>query len=95
VIEVGSAEAGVVTVVTSENKGLDVSHWAERATSRIVFVGGSCHPAIADQAEAFKDQVNEVVMFYMEQAIKSDRTTLIALLEQNQHSDTAEIIRRL
>jgi len=34
-------------------------------------------------------------MFYMEQAIKSDRTTLIALLEQNQHSDTAEIIRRL
>lgn len=94
-IEVGSAEAGVVTVVTSENKGLDVSHWAERATSRIVFVGGSCHPAIADQAEAFKDQVNEVVMFYMEQAIKSDRTTLIALLEQNQHSDTAEIIRRL
>tara|TARA_R100000935_G_scaffold13410_2_gene26913 strand:+ start:1676 stop:1963 length:288 start_codon:yes stop_codon:yes gene_type:complete len=95
VIEVGSAEAGVVTVVTSENKGLDVSHWAERATSRIVFVGGSCHPAIADQAEAFKDQVNKVVMFYMEQAIKSDRTTLIALLEQNQHSDTAEIIRRL
>jgi len=95
VIEVGSAEAGVVTVVTSENKGLDASHWAERATRRIVFVGGSCHPAIADQAEAFKDQVNKVVMFYMEQAIKSDRTTLIALLEQNQHSDTAEIIRRL
>lgn len=94
-IEIASAETGVVTVVTSENKGLDASHWAERATSRIVSVGGNCHPAIADQAEAFKDQVNKVVMFYMEQAIKSDRTTLIALLEQNQHKDVAEIIRRL
>tara|TARA_R110000751_G_scaffold177512_1_gene283749 strand:- start:393 stop:680 length:288 start_codon:yes stop_codon:yes gene_type:complete len=94
-IELASAEAGFVTVVTSENKGLDASHWAERATSRIVSVGGKCHPAIKDQAEAFKAQVNEVVMFYIEQAIKSDRTTLIALLEQNQHKDIAEIIRRL
>ncbi len=94
-IEIASAETGFVTVVTSENKGLDAKHWAERATSRIVSVGGSCHPAIKDQAEAFKAQVNEVVKFYIEQAIKSDRTTLIALLEKNQHSDTAEIIRRL
>jgi hypothetical protein len=94
-INVGSAQTGVVNVVTSNNKGLDAGHWAERATDRIVSVGGSCHPAIKDQAEAFKDQVNKVVMFYMEQAIKSDRTTLIALLEQNQHKDVAEIIRRL
>ena len=94
-IEVGMAQAGVVSVVTSENKGLDASHWADRATSRIISVGGSCHPAIKDQAEAFKDQVQKVVMFYMEQAIKSDRTTLAALLEQNQHKDVAEIIRRL
>tara|TARA_R100001369_G_scaffold50835_1_gene77568 strand:+ start:189 stop:476 length:288 start_codon:yes stop_codon:yes gene_type:complete len=94
-INVGSAQTGVVNVVTSNNKGLDASHWAERATDRIVSVGGNCHPAIKDQAEAFKDQVNKVVMFYMEQAIKSDRTTLIALLEKNQNKDVAEIIRRL
>jgi|TARA_R110000868_G_scaffold187889_2_gene430656 hypothetical protein len=94
-IDVGSAQTGFVSVVTSDNKGLDAEHWAERATDRIVSVGGNCHPAIKDQAEAFKDQVNKVVMFYMEQAIKSDRTTLIALLEKNQNKDVAEIIRRL
>ncbi len=94
-IEITSAETGFVNVVTSSNKGLSAEHWAERATDRIVSVGGNCHPAIKDQAEAFKDQVTKVVMFYMEQAIKSDRTTLIALLEKNQQKDVAEIIRRL
>ena len=93
--DTGFAQAGVVSVVTSDNKGLDAKHWADRATGKIVSVGGNCHPAIRDQAEAFKESVNKVVMFYMEQAIQSDRATLIALLEKNQQKDIAEIIRRL
>jgi hypothetical protein len=43
-IDVGSAQTGFVSVVTSDNKGLDAEHWAERATDRIVSVGGNCHP---------------------------------------------------
>ena len=65
------------------------------ATSRIVSVGGECHPAIKEQAEAFKAQVFNAVKYYMEEAIKSDRTTLVGLLNQNQQQDMAEIIRRL
>ena len=52
--DTGFAQAGVVSVVTSDNKGLDAKHWADRATGKIVSVGGNCHPAIRDQAEAFK-----------------------------------------
>tara|TARA_R100000426_G_scaffold50154_2_gene36827 strand:- start:935 stop:1090 length:156 start_codon:yes stop_codon:yes gene_type:complete len=50
---------------------------------------------IAQQAEAFKESVSNVILFYMKEAIKSDRTTLIAQLEQQGHQDMAEILRRL
>ena len=92
---VAVSNVGSVGVTTTNNKGHDPEFWAEMATSRIVSVGGECHPAIKEQAEAFKAQVFNAVKYYMEEAIKSDRTTLGGLLNQNQQQDMAEIIRRL
>jgi|TARA_B110000503_G_C7144954_1_gene412498 hypothetical protein len=86
---------GSVGVTTTDNKGHDPKFWADMATQRIVSVGGECHPIIKEQAEAFKLQVFNTVKYYMEEAIKSDRTTLVGLLNQNQQKDMAEIIRRL
>ena len=86
---------GAFEVVTTSNKGHDPEFWADMATQRIVSVGGECHPIIKEQAEAFKLQVFNTVKYYMEEAIKSDRTTLVGLLNQNQQKDMAEIIRRL
>jgi hypothetical protein len=60
-----------------------------------VSVGGNCHPLIAQQAEAFKEDVKKVVAFYLAEAVKSDRTTLIAKLENQGHQDMADILRRL
>ena len=67
----------------------------ERSADKIVSVGGNCHPLIAQQAEAFKQSVEATVAFYMKEAIKSDRTTLIAELEKQGHDDMANIIRSL
>jgi hypothetical protein len=88
-------EIGQVTVATTEYKGHDPEYWAEQATNRIVSVGGNCHPAIAQQAEAFKEMVQTLVCLYMKEAIKSDRTTLIAQLLKQGHGDMAEILRRI
>ena len=63
--------------------------------SVVVSVGGNCHPLIAQQAEAFKQSVETTVSFYIKEAIKSDRTTLIAELERQGHADMASIIRSL
>jgi hypothetical protein len=60
-----------------------------------VSVGGNCHPLIAQQAEAFKESVQATAVFYIKEAIKSDRTTLIAELEKQGHADMANIIRSL
>ena len=78
-----------------QNKGHDPEFWAQAAAGRIVSVGGSCHPVIAQQAEAFKEAVRATALHYIKEAIKSDRTTLIAELERQGHKDMADILRSL
>tara|TARA_A100001015_G_C14430942_1_gene496681 strand:+ start:181 stop:474 length:294 start_codon:yes stop_codon:yes gene_type:complete len=93
--EASTLEVGSVVVATTQNKGHDPEFWAKAASDRIVSVGGNCHPLIAQQAEAFKQSVETTVSFYIKEAIKSDRTTLIAELEMQGHADMANIIRSL
>ena len=93
--EASSLEVGSVVVATTQDKGHDPEFWAKAAADRIVSVGGNCHPLIAQQAEAFKQSVKATVAFYIKEAIKSDRTTLIAELERQGHADMANIIRSL
>ena len=93
--EASSLEVGSVVVATTQDKGHDPEFWAKAAADRIVSVGGKCHPLIAQQAEAFKESVQATAVFYIKEAIKSDRTTLIAELEKQGHADMANIIRSL
>ena len=88
-------EIGTVSVATTDYGGHSPDYWAERATNRIVSVGGNCHPVIAEQAEAFKEMVQTLVCLYMKEAIKSDRTTLIAELEKQGQPEMSNILRRL
>ena len=94
-VEAPSMEVGNVLVTTTKNKGHSIEFWADSAANRIVSVGGNCHPLIAQQAEAFKEDAKKVVAFYLAEAVKSDRTTLIAELENQGHQDMADILRRL
>ena len=89
--EASTLEVGSVLVSTTQDKGHDPEFWAKAAADRIVSVGGNCHPLIAQQAEAFKQSVEKTVEFYIKEAIKSDRTTLIAELERQGHADMANI----
>ena len=47
------------------------------------------------QADAFKDQIEKVILIYMKQAILSDRSTVAGMLEKQGHKEMADIIRRL
>lgn len=94
-IKAPQMEIGQVFVTTTTDKGHDPEFWAQSAADRIVSIGGNCHPAIAQQAEAFKESVRATALHYMKEAIKSDRTTLTAELERQGHKDMADIIRSL
>ena len=86
---------GKVLVATTENRGHSAEFWADAATKRIVSVGENTHPLIKEQALEFQDHIHRVVEYYINEAIKSDRSTLAAEFEGQGQPDPAKIIRRL
>ena len=66
---------GIVKVVTHNGKGASVEELADRALNKIISVGKDSHPAIIDQAVAFREEIRSVIEFYMHEAVKADRTT--------------------
>ncbi len=93
--EISVAQAGTVDVVTTTNGGLNVDHWADRATEKIISVGEKNHPEIVEQAKVYRDNIRHVIKVYMEEAIKSSRTDTIVELERNGYEDVAAILRKM
>ena len=92
--EIG-VKAGTVNVVTTDNKGLDSDHWADRATNHIISVSQDAPPAIRDQAHAYRKEMEKIIAIYMRQAIKSDRTTVYNAIKDSGNPKLAEYIRRM
>jgi len=86
---------GEVVVQTTTNRGFSPEELAQRATDQIVTVSSEAEPIVRQQAEAFKSRIYHVVLGIINQAIKSDRTTLCNEFVQQGHPDIADILRRL
>jgi hypothetical protein len=89
------SEAPVVSVQTTEGRGFTPEEVAERCVQKLISVSDDAHPAIRDQARAFKKHMETVVAFYMREAIRSDRTTVYNALKDAGHLELADAIRRL
>ena len=88
-------DVGSVFVETTDKRGFTPEEIAERCLNRVVSVADTAMPEVQAQAQAFKDQIRAVLVFYMKEAAKSDRTTVYnALLDAGQ-KDLAELIRRM
>jgi len=88
-------ETPVVTVHTTENRGFTPEEVAARCADKIVAVAETAPPAIRDQAVAYKKTVERVIAHYMQEAIRSDRTTVYNALIDAGHPELAAVIRRL
>jgi hypothetical protein len=88
-------EPGSCVVYTTENRGFTPEEIAERAIPKVVSIAEGADPEVREQAEAFKQRLFHVIVKACNDAIKSDRTTLINLLTQQGHKDMADILRRL
>ena len=80
---------------TTHERGFTVEEIAEDLLNKLLFISSEAHPAIREQAMAFKNQIRPAIIHYMKQAVRSDRTTLAAQLSKNGHEDMAQVIRRL
>jgi len=81
-----------IKVVTTSGRGFTPEEIAERALDKIIYVGAQTHPAIRDQAEAFKNQIRRVLVFYMKEAIKSHHTTLANKFRKAGHPEFIKLL---
>ena len=84
-----------VEVVTTQNRGQTPEEVAERCINKIVGISATADPVIRQQAEAYKMQIEQVIIHYMKQAIKSDRTTVYNALLDAGEPKLADLIRIL
>ena len=88
----GALKLGDVTVKTISRRGFTPDELAEQALDKIIYVGSNCHPAVQEQAEAFKNQIRGVLVDYMKQAVRSDRTTLANQFRAAGHSELVKLL---
>jgi hypothetical protein len=89
---VGTLLGGDVMVMTTQGRGFTPEEIAERALDKIIYVGGNSHPAIRDQAEAFKDSIRQVLVYYMHEAVRSHNVTLVNKFHNAGHSEFIPIL---
>ena len=85
----------IVKVHTTEGRGFTPDEVAQRCVDKLISVSDTAHPAIRDQARAYKLHMEKVVAYYMREAIRSDRTTVYNALVDAGHPELADAIRRL
>lgn len=88
----GLSDVGSVMVVATEGRGFTPEEVAERALDKIIYVGSHTHPAIRDQAEAFKDSIRQVLVYYMHEAVRSHNVTLVNKFKQAGHPELIPIL---
>jgi len=88
----GSAEVGTVLIHTVSHRGFTPEELAEQALNKIIYVGDQSHPAIRDQANAYRENIRGVLTFYMKRAIQSNNTTLANRLREAGHPELVKLL---
>lgn len=83
---------GDVKVFATQGRGFTPEEIAERAIEKIIYVGKDSHPTIVAQAQAYKDYIKNVVLFYLKEAVQSDRTTVANRLRDAGHPELIKLL---
>ncbi len=83
---------GNVFVETTQSRGWTVEELAARAADKIIYIGDQSHPAVQAQAREFKENVKQVVAFYLQEAVEQDRATIAFKLRKAGHPDLIHLL---
>ena len=84
-----------VEIQTTNNRGQTPEEVAKRCVNKIIGVSETAHPAIREQANAFKQNIQKVIEFYVRQGINGYKTDLYNEALKAGDDGLANIIRRL
>ena len=87
-----SGDIGNVLVHSVSHRGFSPEELAEQALNKIIYVGDQSHPAIRDQAQAFREHIRGVLVFYMKREIESNNTTLANRLREAGHPELVTLL---
>lgn len=90
--EINLLFGGGISVHATQHRGATPEELADRALDKIISVGGNTHPAIRDQAEAYRENIRKVLMFYMKEAIRAERVTLAHKFKEAGHPEMVKIM---
>lgn len=87
-------ETGSFKVNVSISDGIHpTSYWAKRAVGKIMVVSETAPPVIREQAEAFKNQIEAVVLYYINEAVKDNSSMISKKLSDAGHPELANFVR--
>jgi len=84
-----------VKVHTTNNRGHTPEELAQMCVERLIHVSDNAPPVIQDQARAFQKEMLSVITYYIEQGVRSDRTTVYNAIMDAGQPKLAELIRRM
>ena len=79
-------------VITTSDGGMTPEQVAELCLAKIIYVGKDANPLLKEQALAYKDSIRQVLIHYMNQAIKSNHTTIANKLHKAGHSELTKLL---
>ena len=88
----GGALLGEIRATAVSGRGFTPEELAENAVDRIIFVGTNSHPAIREQAEAFRAQIRATLIAYGNQCIASNNTTLANRFRAAGHPELVKLL---
>jgi hypothetical protein len=88
-------QIGDVQAFTTSGRGMNCEEIADLALRKIIHIADTAPPELRDQAHQFKERIRPVLIRYLHQAIKSDRTTLHNQLRAAGFPDVADIVLRI
>lgn len=89
------SEVGEVKAYGTNGRGLNVEEIADMAMRKLIHVADTAPPDLREQAHQFKANIRALLITYMHQAIRSDRTTLYNQLRGAGFPEVADIILKI
>lgn len=84
-----------VEIHTTSYRGRTPDEIAEFCLRKIINIANDAPEPIKSQAVAFREALRPLLVYYMQQAINSNKTTLYNQLRDAGHADVAELILKL
>tara|TARA_R110000824_G_scaffold10471_2_gene46204 strand:- start:82 stop:375 length:294 start_codon:yes stop_codon:yes gene_type:complete len=90
-----SSKLGLIEVVTQNSRGHSPEFWAETCTARICGISENAEPHVRQQAEEYRLAIYSTILYYIKEAINSERCTMRNMLISQGDNDLANILKEL